>query len=129
MVRVLRTGKTVLSMRVTGGTVWPKDRAHFCTQMVTYTQESSTEIELMASGSTCIKTVKGMRDSGETICKMDLEKRSSQMVANMKESLRTLSFTAMANFNLSILEVFERDTSRMVSQMDLAKSFKKMDID
>ena len=93
MVREHRTGKMVLSMRVTGGTVWQKDRAHSCMQMVTYTQESSTEIELTALVSTCIKTVKGMRDSGETICKMDLEKKSSQMVANMKESLRMVKNT------------------------------------
>lgn len=85
MVRALRYGKTVLSMKGIGEMVWPKVKAISITLMVMCIQVNFIKIEPMASEYMFTRTAKLTRASGEMTCRTVQEKRSSRMGPSMTE--------------------------------------------
>lgn len=87
--RVPRYGKMVLSMKVTGGTEWPKDKVISTMPTVMFIQESFTRIEPMDLGFMFTRTVKHMKAFGGTICRTVQVKRSWRTAPSTMACSRT----------------------------------------
>jgi len=90
MVKESKFGLMVQCTMVIGEMEWQKVKAISTTQMVTYTKENFTKIELMDLVFMCIKMDKLMKVFGKMICKMVQEKKNLKMDPSTMECLKTV---------------------------------------
>ena len=90
MVKEHKPGKMEPNTLVTGGMVWPKEKASSIMLMVMYIPVNFSKIEQMVSAFTFTQTDKNMKVSGKTICKTAQVKKNLKMAANMMECLKTV---------------------------------------
>ena len=74
MAKEYRSGLMVLDMTVSGSITKHQERGHFIMSIKMFTQENGRMIELMVTGCIDNRMVLCMKDSGEMIFNMDLER-------------------------------------------------------
>jgi hypothetical protein len=104
MEKVSKCGLMGLSMRVSGGMEWLRDKALFITLTLMSTLEISKMIEPTDLESMSMLTDKDMKDFGKMICKMDLEKRFLRTVVTTMACLRMVKSVDRAHTDGLIIQ-------------------------